>query len=755
MMRKGKGGMQAHFTKPVNAIARADQVTSLGSITPENLPDWEAAREVLHATVTNRKFRQFAHEGNTQEDAMLTYVDLCVKIGDLHCMRDGLFHYRTIAQNANAVSMEKVLTRLMDTAESRLVQSPEDPTLLKLVWESYKQVLELIKTTPKLDVCYHDAARRALGFCVQYNRTAEFKRLCDLLRWHYNNMGRVKNKADKTSLLKPELHIGTKVCQLEAACQLQMWRVAHESTDEMDNLHIHENAPRMKNGIEALTAYYSGCADVLWYSSGSEAEHAEALWKLYNHKKHRVPGFTGSADEQKLADNLVFATAASSNSELLELISRRGASEAASEPVSKLLDYLNNRDPHPSMCCDVGKLLRVIEEQAGPDCTVVRYFAKIKEIVLARLVTLLQSVYVTLSLDELRENLIPKDFMEWHEAEFVLMNLSRNVSVSVYIDRNNRSVTFAHSSRSNLKNSSAGSDQELLYNTVKALASVKTRHIQVNPFFSKERSNYISNFYQTIREQLTEECYSIGDRVKMAQDVLEKETEAAKREADHSRQADVRRREELQMLEEERQARAAKREEEQKKQRLLDNQRLVIAKKILALIQSELPKGVSSVKIHDVDLDKLDAADIASQKFTFEEIHAGIQKMKERERSAIKVVRDREEKRVDYTARAIREESIALWDQEEVKFHAALEEARIASVEIVAKRHSDGLALMQATTEAVQKTGDDNVEYVVDYISKHVENTFETAWPLFKQKVNRMIIKQAIQAIKKDVQTHV
>ena len=58
----------------------------------------------------------------------------------------------------------------------------------RFLWEAYRSVLEILRTNPKLEALYAMTACKAFQFCQQYKRTAEFRRLCDILRQHLQNL---------------------------------------------------------------------------------------------------------------------------------------------------------------------------------------------------------------------------------------------------------------------------------------------------------------------------------------------------------------------------------------------------------------------------------------------------------------------------------------------------------------------------------------------------------------------------------------
>ncbi|SBT80823.1 eukaryotic translation initiation factor 3 subunit A, putative, partial [Plasmodium malariae] len=97
-----------------------------------------------------------------------------------------------------------------------------------------------LRATPKLEKAYHETAKKALIFCKENKRLTEFKKLSDLLRNHYNLILKGKHKPEYQSLLKIEYHLETKIIQLEAACELNMWKEASNIAEDIYNLNMHD-----------------------------------------------------------------------------------------------------------------------------------------------------------------------------------------------------------------------------------------------------------------------------------------------------------------------------------------------------------------------------------------------------------------------------------------------------------------------------------------------------------------------------------
>ena len=68
---------------------------------------------------------------------------------------------------------------------------------LKFQWTTYRVVLDVLRNNQKLDPLYQETVRGAIRYCTTYNRTSEYRKLCDVcrkhLRWIFDHQTPGKN----------------------------------------------------------------------------------------------------------------------------------------------------------------------------------------------------------------------------------------------------------------------------------------------------------------------------------------------------------------------------------------------------------------------------------------------------------------------------------------------------------------------------------------------------------------------------------
>ncbi|RAL53116.1 hypothetical protein DM860_006788 [Cuscuta australis] len=249
----------ANFTKPENALKRAEELINVGQK--------QEALQFLHDLITSRRYRAWQ---KSHERIMFKHVELCVDMKRGRYAKDGLIQYRIICQHVNIASLEEVIKHLLHLATERAElartqaqaldealdvddleadKRPEDLMLscvsgekgkdrsdrelvtpwFKFLWETYRTVLEILRNNSKLEALYAMTAHRAFQFCKQYKRTTEFRRLCEIIRNHLANLNKYRDQRDRPDLSAPEslqLYLDTRFEQLKVATELGLWQAS-------------------------------------------------------------------------------------------------------------------------------------------------------------------------------------------------------------------------------------------------------------------------------------------------------------------------------------------------------------------------------------------------------------------------------------------------------------------------------------------------------------------------------------------------
>ncbi|CAG4932090.1 unnamed protein product [Colias eurytheme] len=241
--------MARYGQRPENALKRANEFMDLDK--PAR------ALDTLQEVFRNKKWAYNWSE-SVLEPIMFKYLELCVDLRKSHIAKEGLFQYRNMFQSVNVGSLEQVIRGYLRMAEERTesarqqstqavidtddldnlatpesillsavsgedAQDRSDRTILtpwvKFLWESYCQCLELLRTNAHVETLYHDIARMAFQFCLKYSRKTEFRKLCDKLRKHLEDICKPNVQTGNVSISKPETQ------QLNLETRLFHWTV--------------------------------------------------------------------------------------------------------------------------------------------------------------------------------------------------------------------------------------------------------------------------------------------------------------------------------------------------------------------------------------------------------------------------------------------------------------------------------------------------------------------------------------------------
>lgn len=279
---------------------------------------------------------------------MFKYIDLCVETRQGKKCKDGLINYRNTCQQTNVQSLEEVVRHLIDSATLRAEDarkeaqameldiedleaehSPEEMMLsyvsgekskdrtdrevvtpwFKFLWESHRNVLDILRNNSRLEALYSAAASRAFNFCATYNRSTEFRRLCDILRNHLSTLIKYKDQTgrDRTDLTVSatwELYIDMRFQQLKTACVLELWAEAFRSVEDIQTLFL--MAPKGVKPKASLMATYYAKLTQIFTKSNSRLYNAYAWYRLFAFSKLHNKSLT-QADISAMASNVVLS----------------------------------------------------------------------------------------------------------------------------------------------------------------------------------------------------------------------------------------------------------------------------------------------------------------------------------------------------------------------------------------------------------------------------------------------------------------
>ncbi|RUS28724.1 hypothetical protein BC938DRAFT_481529 [Jimgerdemannia flammicorona] len=448
------------------------------------------------------------------EPIMLKFVELCVNLRKGKTAKEGLHQYKNIAQNTSVGTIELVIRKFIELAEEKVTEAqakadkitldaiddleasetPESIMLstvsgeqskdrtdravvtpwLKFLWESYRTVLDILRNNARLEILYQAIANQAFHFCFQYARKTEFRRLCDLLRNHLQNIAKYAHQPHSINLNEPESlqrHLDTRFNQLSAAVDLELWQEAFRSVEDVHNLLSMSKRPpkpsMMANYYEKLTKIFMVSENYLFHA---------ASWNRY-FTLVRAQGKPLTEDEQTRMTSLVLLSALSipviastkgrpgyveadeqKNNKAARLSSLLGMGAAPSrsgllkEALSKnilrrvrpeLRELYNILEVqfHPLSIC---KKINPIMTQLAQDTEFAKYVKPLHQVILTRLLQQLSQVYTTIKL-EFVINLasFPEPYnYDAATIEKFIMNGCKRGELSIRIDHATRSLTF-------------------------------------------------------------------------------------------------------------------------------------------------------------------------------------------------------------------------------------------------------------------------------------------------------------------------
>ncbi|CAH0758473.1 unnamed protein product [Diatraea saccharalis] len=493
--------MARYGQRPENALKRASEFMDLDK--PAR------ALDTLQEVFRNKKWAYNWSE-SVLEPIMFKYLELCVDLRKSHIAKEGLFQYRNMFQSVNVGSLEQVIRGYLRMAEERTeaaraqstqavietddldnlatpesillsavsgedAQDRSDRTILtpwvKFLWESYCQCLELLRTNAHVETLYHDIARMAFQFCLKYSRKTEFRKLCDKLRKHLEDICKPNVQTGNVSISKPEtqqLNLETRLFQLDSAIQMELWQEAYKAIEDIHNL---MNMSKKTPVAKTMANYYGKLALVFW-KAGHCLFHAAALLKLFQLSREMKKNIT-QEELQKMACRVLVAVLSvplpslhpefdrfvdtdkspvekaqrlavllglaqpPTRTSLLKDVVRLNVVGLASPQLQQLYAWLEVEfDPH-SICHNVKGVIKSLQEE--PNSPLAQYTHALNDVALVRLIRQVAQCYACIKFERLLELAGTEDLFH---MERLLVDCVRHNDMQIRVDHANKSVHF-------------------------------------------------------------------------------------------------------------------------------------------------------------------------------------------------------------------------------------------------------------------------------------------------------------------------
>ncbi|CAG5076031.1 Similar to eIF3-S10: Eukaryotic translation initiation factor 3 subunit A (Aedes aegypti) [Cotesia congregata] len=709
--------MARYGQRPENALKRANEFIEVGK--PAR------ALDTLQEVFRNKKWT-YSWSESVLEPIMFKYLDLCVELKKSHIAKEGLFQYRNMFQSVNVGSLENVIRGYLRMAEEKTeaarkqsqqavididdldnlatpesillsavsgedAQDRSDRTILtpwvKFLWESYCQCLELLRTNAHVETLYHDIARMAFQFCLEYNRKTEFRKLCEKLRKHLEEICKLPQLVSNVSMNKAEtqqLNLETRLIQLDSAIQMELWQEAYKATEDIHGLmNLSKKLPVPKT----MANYYQKLAMVFW-KAGNYLFHAAALFKLLQLSREMKKNMSAE-EQQRMANRVLLATLSiplpsahpefdrfietdksplekaqklaillgltqpPTRASLLRDIVRMNVVNLASPKLQDLYSWLEV-DFHPlELCSRVHSVIQTLQvDESSP---LAQYVPALQDVTLVRLIHQVSQVYQTIQFARLIE--LAKFTSDFH-LERLLVDCVRYNDMQIRIDHGKRCIHFG------VDLSEAQREDHPDGPVLQAMPSEQIRcqlvniatvlHRAINIIFptkrKQEREKIRASMVGLYHETKNKEHQRVLDR----QHIIEQRKEYIERVNTLREEEEMRRQEELhrqqqvaehKRLEQEREERERKRQQSEIQQ-IKDRH---LKEKMQQISQTSHGQKVLK-KLDEDEIKKLDAEQIAAREA--EEL--------QKERRELQQKLKSQEKKVDYLERAKRIEEIPL-----------------------------------------------------------------------------------------------
>ncbi|KAJ3343381.1 eukaryotic translation initiation factor 3 subunit A [Gonapodya sp. JEL0774] len=701
-----------------NAVKRAEDLLAV------NQP--KAALDALYESLMSKRSRSIPI--TSLEPIAIRFVELCVELRQAKQAKEGLHQYKNVAQNTSVATIETVITRFIELAESKVAsaqaradamtletvedldatETPESVLMsavsgeqgrdrtdrevvtpwLKFLWESYRTAMDILRNNARLEVLYQHLTLAA----------------------KYQSQSHAVNLSDPETLQR---HLDTRFAQLNAAADLELWQEAFRSVEDVHNLlSMSKKQPKpymMANYYEKLAKIFLVGDNYLFHAAAG-SRHYNIVKAGKNQTDEEVASvvlvsmlaipiittaksrldFDDKSRTQRLT-SLLRATRAPTREGLLkEALSRNNILSRVRPEVRELYNILEVQFHPLSICKRIAPVVTSLAKQ--PELA--KYIKPLLQVVLTRLLQQLSQVYTTVKIDFLVEllSLPPPYSVDAVEIERFIMNGCRKGELSIRVDHRTNSITFEADPFESSKGSiSEGPRLQSLPSEQMRLQVVrlaKRLHAVVgviDPESALARRKETEEAARMAAEAVEEEKQLVAERISLIEKKKEKrETEAARKDQEKQREQALQKKKEAE-AERIRLAEEEKRRERERidaaKAQIVQDQAAALKQKLAAEMKDKKVKGIDQTKLDTLDADAL----MELQR-----------KQAEQQQRDLQTKLRTTQKRIDHTERAFREEErpLLLAKQEEISQHVAesRRKAREQQIAEARQKFEEGLA---------------------------------------------------------------
>ena len=540
---------------------------------------------------------------------------------------------------------------------------------LRFLWEIYRANLELLYKIPKLEKVYHDTCRKAFKFCLDFKRSLEFRRLCEMLRNQLINLQKTPPVTARNRVIwewtteAVEFHLNTRFAQLEVATSLELWNEGFRTIEDIYAIMV---AGKKTPKAKLMMNYYDKLQRIFWVSD-NKLFHGYAWYRYYclfcESKKEIKPDekcmlassvllsaitvpstrdmYSFADEEEELVEKssqmallLDFQTNPSRQS-LLNDISSKGILNEVLPELKALYESLEIKFQPLALVDKIVKALAVVK--ATPTLSI--YAIPLQKVAVVKLLQQLGRVYSTIKLQFLYKLLSNLSDMTPTIIERILIEGVAAKQLQLKVNHITSSIHFYGQTLACI--TALDSQAAIFGSQVNKISFNIKLKLDVNETIQSTMLFNRTQFLSTVAGS-TEIEYSGS---------LDRKAQIERRKEEQEKQKEDRLREEMIRLEQEEQKRLLEEEqrlENEEKQRILDKQRKDREKLEILRVKNQLEKlGVSTDESVIAELDNVARRSLIAD--------AQNEAMKAKEEENRKLVE--QAKRLDHITRALRMEA--------------------------------------------------------------------------------------------------